>query len=205
MESASVLPGGRTVPTNAPRLLRSYGFALAATAASGFLYLHAARQVAANDSASTLDAVITLYGTAGLFAPVAIALKGVFFASVVWGILQLLDVPVAFTRCLESIWSAEFLLAAPQAVFGTAALLRGAETQSQLFVPLGLDLLWTPASLPLAIASHAVNIFLVAWGVTVFRQLASCHEARDRRAAVAVAAVVASALVVLLPILQLAP
>lgn len=204
MNHATVLQKHDARPVrHGPRLLLTYSIAAAATSASGFLYLYAAKRIAANESSAVLESLIALYWTAGAFAPVAIALKGAFLASVVWGMLLLLDVPAAFARCLETIWSAEILLAAPQAIFAVAALLHGAQTQSQLYVPLGIDLFWTPTGVAHILLSHAVNVFLIAWGVLVFARLSALDEAHGRRLRVALASTLASSLVVLLPILQL--
>ncbi len=204
MEHANVLHGIEARPSHySQRLLLSYSIAVAATSACGFLYLYAAKRIAVNDSASGLDAVVGLYWTAGMLAPIAVVLKGLFLASAIWGILLLLDAPAAFARCLETVWLAELLLAAPQAIFAVAALVRGANAKSQLYVPLGLDLIWAPVDLPQALLTHAVNIFLLAWGIFVFTRLSARDEAYGKRARVALAAALVSALVVILPIVQL--
>ena len=140
---------------------------------------------------------------ASTFAPVVVALKGIVLAGMLWASLAVLDVRATFRHCLSAVWSTEVLLTAPQFIYGIAALLKGAQDRGDLFVPLGLDLVWSPADGPLAMLSHAVNICFVLWCVMLWRQLRRHGTGADNPWAVIFATALAGIVIILLPIFQL--
>lgn len=184
-------------------LLSWYLIAMLATSISAFTYLFALRRVMLQDPAANLEPLTALYWIAGLFAPVIVAVKGVVLGGLLWATLALLDVRASFRHCLSAAWSAEVLLALPQVVFAIAALARGATSHDDLYVPLGLDLFWSPAGAPLAVLSHVVNVTLLAWSTAVWLRLRSDGTGVERPWAVTFATAVATLVVALLPILQL--
>lgn len=178
-----------------------YAVALIATSLSTFAYLLALRRVAAHDSA--LQALVSLYRLTTLFAPVVVAIKGAAFGGVLWAALAVFDVRASYRRCVAAVWSAEFLLAAPQLIYAGVALLRGATTRSDLYVPLGVDLIWTSASGPFSVLSHALNALLAAWMFFVWTRLRADARRAGRPWVAVFAVTLAAAILVALPILQL--
>lgn len=193
----------RTNRTASVPLLPWYFAATLATSASGFAYLFAMRQVMLHDPAANIDALTSLYWIAGVFAPVIVGLKGAILGGLLWATLALLDVPVSFRHCLRTAWSAESLLVLPQFVAAVVALARGATSHADLYVPLGLDLFWSPAGTPLAVLSHMVNAAVLLWSVVIWWRLRSDGTGQERPWAVPFATAIVTLVVVLLPILQL--
>lgn len=179
-------------PARADGLLQWYAIGVLATTISTFLYLAAVRNVIATGTASeSLRPAATLLWLNGVGAPLLVLVRGLVIALTAWAVMTLFDEPISYRHCLRAAWKAEVALAAWLGVQGLIALARGAATQPELLVPLGIDLVWTPQAAALAVLSHAVNLFFVGWLAIIWRELrrSSVPAPRGRTVGIAVAAV----------------
>lgn len=186
-----------------PSLASSFLGAMLSTSISALAYVLAIEHVRRFDSAPALEAVATLYRMAGVVSPVIVLVKGAALAAIVWAILILFDTKMDFRACIAAVWKAEPLLAMPTLCFALAAFARGATSRTDLFVPLGLDSIWTPLGAAAVILSHSVNAFTLAWPAVVWISLRPLANPTRGGWRVAFAASVAAALVVLMPVFQL--
>lgn len=185
-----------------PDALMAFLGAMVVTSASILAYGHAAGRIHGFDPTPALETVIAFHRVAALAAPAIVAIKGAAVAAIVWAVAIMLDRRINYRACLTAVWTAEPIMMLPTLVAAVAAVVRGATKAQDLAVPLGLDVFWAPSAVPFAILSHSVNIFVLAWAVTVWflvRRYAAL-EGRDWRVAFAVA--VPACFLILAPVVQ---
>jgi hypothetical protein len=203
--AAVMVPERPVAPAESPGLLTSFVVATLATSLAAFAFMMALRSVSRHEGGGSLEGLAAIYLIGGLFSPVAVALKGLVLAGLIWGTAMLFDCPVRFRNCVAAAWFAEPILVAPQLAAAANALASGAQHRSELSFPVGLDLFWHPESPVLALLSHSANFAVVAWGVMLFLLLRQSSEAvRGRSWPLGVSVGVCAAILVLYPVIQLA-
>lgn len=180
-----------------------YLVALAATSVSTFSYLFVLRRVLMHDPSPELAAVASMQWAGGIAAPVLVAVKGVVIATILWAGQTMFNLRISFVRCLAIAWSAEVFLVLPQLASAMVGLFRGATQRADLYLPLGLDLIWRPTDASWSVVSHTVSICLLAWAVAVWLGLRA-HSAGERRWPSGLTTAIATVILVLLPVMQLA-
>ncbi|HVZ47982.1 MAG TPA: hypothetical protein VG916_04315, partial [Gemmatimonadaceae bacterium] len=173
-----------------------------ATSLSAIACVWAIQHVQRAASAPALDAALSLYRLASVAAPVTVAIKGASLAAIVWAIMGTFDHPIPYRTCIAAAWAAEPVLAMPTLCFAAAAFARGATTPGDMYVPLGIDLIWQPGSTALALLSHSANIFTLAWPGLMWLLLRRHVGVGFRRWCMVLAIGVPAVLLVLMPVLQ---
>lgn len=186
--------------TSAPQLLPAYLIAVSITVSIAFMMLMAMQRSAPFDFTGQVETLLPLAKLSVFAAPLVVAARAAGAAITVWLVAGALNEPLPLRSIAATVVLWIPLLELSALVDGVAILLDPQSGWNQAHIPLGLDALLPQLEGRSLVAARLVNLPWLAFTVVLWQQLRTRH---DRSDTVAVpAALAASLLLVLLPLLQ---
>jgi hypothetical protein len=203
--SRTTRPAGRrreavASSVSAPRLLPAYLVAVSLTVSIACMMLLAMQRSAPFDLTGQVETLLPLAKLSVFAAPLIVAARAAGAAITVWLVAGALNEPLPLRTIAATIVLWIPLLELSALVDGVAILLDPQRGWNQAHIALGLDALLPQLDGSALIAARLINLPWLAFTLVLWRQLRTRH---DRSDTVAVpAALAASLLLVLLPLLQ---
>ena len=185
---------------SAPRLLPAYLVAVSLTVSIACMMLLAMQRSAPFDLTGQVETLLPLAKLSVFAAPLIVAARAAGAAITVWLVAGALNEPLPLRTIAATVVLWIPLLELSALVDGVAILLDPQRGWNQAHIALGLDALLPQLDGSALIAARLINLPWLAFTLVLWRQLRTRH---DRSDTVAVpAALAASLLLVLLPLLQ---
>jgi hypothetical protein len=185
---------------SAPRLLPAYLVAVSLTVSIAFMMLLAMQRSAPFDLTGQVETLLPLAKLSVFAAPLIVAARAAGAAITVWLVAGALNEPLPLRTIAATVVLWIPLLELSALVDGVAILLDPQRGWNQAHIALGLDALLPQLDGSALVAARLINLPWLAFTLVLWRQLRTRH---DRSDTVAVpAALAASLLLVLLPLLQ---